>query len=428
MAEPKPSFPHVGSALFGATLAILGVALTQHWLGPQVLQSSMGEDAQILSQVHQHLTEDYVKPRDAKTFTRSAVAGMVESLDDPYSHFLGPEDLAALHEDSTGQMFGIGAMLAPDHRIRWPRPGGPAEIAGLLPGDLIRAIDGVSTKGLPLTTLVAQIKGEAGTEVTLNILRDDEVADFVITRGAVPIDTVGRRGILDKALGLGYIHVRAFSAATEAEFDGALDELVHSGMRALILDLRFNTGGRLASSTAVASHFLEKGLVCTLQSRSGNWLRRVDSKRTRFTDLPIVILQNQWSASASEVLAGALRDYGAAVLVGTRSYGKGVYQDVREYKTGQFAIKFTAGHYVTPSGRILEGHLFSDLAGGLEPDLHIATSAAESTALQIWLQKSPPPAVYLDSVKALFPSSISEKPADSALDAATGLLRQALQP
>ena len=426
MTEPKPSFPHVGSALFGAVLTILGVMLTQSWLGPQLLQRSMGEDSQMLSQVHQHLTEDYVEPRDPKSFTRSAVQGMMTSLDDPYSQFVGPEALAALHEDSTGKMFGIGAMLAPDHRIRWPRPGGPAEQAGLLPGDTILSVNGKSTTEMQLNELVELIKGEAGTKVTLSIQRQDHVSDFVITRGAVPIDTVGRHGILDAELGLGYIHIRAFSGSTEAEFDAALDQLTQKGMRALILDLRFNTGGGLASSTALASHFLEKGLVCTLQSRAGNWLRRVDPKRTQFTDLPIVILQNHWSASASEVLAGALRDYGAAVLVGTRSYGKGVYQDVREYKAGKFAIKFTAGHYVTPAGRILEGHLFSDLGGGLEPDLPVSTSAEESSALQFWLKTSPPPAIYLDAVQSIFPSSILERPKDSALDAAKGLLGQAL--
>jgi carboxyl-terminal processing protease len=238
--------------------------------------------------------------------------------------------------------------------------------------------------------------------------------------------------MLDPATGLGRIHIRSFARSTALELDAALDELLAQGMRGLVLDLRFNRGGLLDSAVDCAARFVEGGIICTLEGRGdAHKVRKADRSDFRDLGLPIVVLVNEHSASGSEVLAAALRDRGVAVIAGARSFGKGVYQQVQRYEDGQFVIKFTAGYYVTPAGRIIEGHLNSDFVGGIEPDLPVVpASEADSIGVYRALQQDEIPEPYRDEAIAIWPALefYPMNPPDPATELALQALRASLTP
>lgn len=417
--------------MVGAILTGVGVFLAETFLGPLLGRSMAPSEERIMGLVHRSLVEHYVEPRDPEWLMHRAVEGMIEALDDPYTFFIGPEDLAALEEESSGNLIGIGVMLdGAEGRVRYPVPGGPAEAAGLRPGDRILAVDGEDVTGLDLTALSERIKGEPGTAVRLRIEPlQGEPYEVEITRSPVPRGTVGKVRMLDEERGIGTIAIRSFSRSTPAELDAALDELDRDGrLHGLILDLRFDTGGVLDAAVAVAARFLDGGPVCRLQERGGpGSLREADPALSRYPDLPLVVLLNGLSASGSEILAGALRDRGHAVLAGSRSYGKGVYQRVHRYRSADFALKFTAGYYLTPSGRVLEGHIDPERAGGLEPDLALEVPIEESAAIQAWLRYEDPPREYRELVFRLFPRVAEVRPPpDRVLETALRHLQEVL--
>ncbi|MCH2112607.1 MAG: S41 family peptidase, partial [Planctomycetes bacterium] len=303
------------------------------------------------------------------------------------------------------------------------------EAAGIRPGDRIHSLNGEACGDLAIPELVARIKGKVGTVLHMEVEHaTGELEAITVERRAVPRITVAKTGMLDEDLGIGLIHIRSFARSTPAELDQALDGLLHAGVKALVLDLRFNTGGLLDAAVDIASRFLEGGIVCRLEVRGGeDQVRFADPKLLKAPHIPIVILANRLSASGSEVLAGALKDRGAALLCGQRTFGKGVYQQVHRYRTGNFALKFTAGYYRTPSGRILEGQINPDHLGGLEPDLPVAIDAASNLALRQWLDYDAPPAKWRDQVQQLFPQIEDFKsPPDSALALALSHLRGVL--
>ena len=417
--------------LLGISLTGLGVVLAQAVFGPVLARSLSSTEEQILADVHDRLIDDYVVPLDDEALMREGVRAMIGSLGDEYSSFVGPEEVDTYREESSGRLIGIGAQIQGDARIRYPQPGGPAERAGLRPGDTILAIDGERIDGLDVDEVVARIKGPAKTRVRLQMRRhaDGEVYEVEIPREPVPTGTVGRVEMLDPDQGLGRIHIRSFARTTASELDAALDRLLEEGMRGLVLDLRFNRGGLLDAAVGCASRFIEGGVVCTLEGRGGaQQIRNADPDDFRDLQLPIVVLLNEHSASGSEVLAAALRDRGAAVIAGSRSYGKGVYQQVQRYEDGDFVIKFTAGYYVTPSGRIIEGHLTPDQVGGIEPDLPVETSLHEARDIFVALQQDEIPEAYRDEAVAIFDflENWPSRPNDPATEHAMRALREAL--
>jgi carboxyl-terminal processing protease len=420
--------------LLGITLTGLGVVLTQALLGPVLSRSLASTEQQILSNVHDRLVEDYVVPLDREALMRAGVRAMIDALGDDYSSFVGPEEVATYREESSGSLIGIGAIITEGARIRNPSPGGPAERAGLMPGDWLLAIDGQSTEGLMVDQVVELIKGPEESSVHLQVRRqsDDSLMEVEILRESVPTGTVGRVELLDPTTGLGRIHIRSFARSTALELDQAIDELLAQGMRGLVLDLRFNRGGLLDSAVDCAARFVEGGIICTLEGRGeAHKVRKADRGDFRDLGLPIVVLVNEHSASGSEVLAAALRDRGVAVIAGARSFGKGVYQQVQRYEDGQFVIKFTAGYYVTPAGRIIEGHLNSDFVGGIEPDLPVSP-ASESDSLGVFraLQQDEIPEPYRAQAIAIWPALefYPMNPPDPATELALQALRAALTP
>lgn len=416
--------------MVGAVLAGVGVFVAESLLGPLLSRSMTPPEERVMGMVHRNLVEGYVVPRDAEWLMHRAVAGMLESLEDPYTFFIGPDDLSALDEEASGNLIGIGVMLdGAEGRVRYPMPGSPAEAAGLRPGDRVLAVDGASVEGLGLAELGDRIRGPRGTTVHLSMeALAGGLYEADVLRSPVPKGTVGKVRMIDEAAGIGGLAIRSFAHSTPAELDAALDLLEPLGLRALILDLRFDTGGVLDAAVEVAARFLEGELVCRLEERNGpGSVRRADPRLSRRPELPLAILINGLSASGSEVLAGALRDHGRAVLVGERTYGKGVYQQVHRYRSANFAMKFTAGYYLTPAGRILEGHIDPERAGGLEPDLALDVPTAEAIGVRDWLRYEDPPLEYRARVFELFPATAAvAPPPDAALDAAVRHLRRVL--
>jgi len=421
---------HLKSILFGAFWAAVGILLTQHFLGPWLASYTQASEEQILATVHRTISEDYVEPLSTEELMRQGAEGMLQSLKDPYADFFGPQELRHFQEGNSGMLVGIGVMLNRDSAILYPQPGGPAEAAGLRPGDTFLKIDGHDVSAANRTIIATLLRGEADSEASMQMLRQNgSTYTTTVTRSGVPTITVGDIRIVDADAGIGHVHIRSFAQSTLKELDHALERLSNNGMKALILDLRWNPGGQLPSAVGVAARFLDGNLVCSLESRYAPTDRRyANAADGKYHGMPLVLLLNGGSASGSEVVAAALRERGFAILVGERTYGKGIFQQVFEYEAGEFAMQFTAGYYITPAGHILEGHLNPELAGSLEPDLAIQSDVEEDRLIRTWQRRNPPPAKYRAAMYEAFPETANvNPPADRFLQAARALLRTTLQ-
>ena len=307
--------------------------------------------------------------------------GMMAGLDDPYSSYYSEEDHKLMRDSTSGTYSGIGAMLSQNRNtglctIVKVFEGSPAFEAGLKPGDIIYKVEDQLVAGESLDVLVSTyIKGEEGTMVDMTVYRadKDEYVDFTIVRRKIEVPTVEYRMLADKT---GYIAVSEFDLITVEQFTTAIDSLTEEGMKGLLIDLRNNPGGVLDGAIKMADYILpddlstyEKGkgktLIVYTADKNGKGDTYVASDGHEL-DIPIVILVNGDSASASEVFTGALKDYDKAAVVGTTSYGKGIVQNLIPLGDGS-AIKITTAHYYTPSGFDLHGK-------GIEPDVEVELS------------------------------------------------------
>ncbi len=290
--------------------------------------------------------------------------GMLASLGDPYSEYYTAVELEDLMSQMSGVYYGIGAYVSMDKNSSLPKISGviagtPAEAAGLRANDLIYQVDDVATYGLTLTEAVSYIRGEEGTQVTLTIVREG-VSDYLqvtATRQKVYSPTV-KYEKLDN--GMGYIQIVEFDDITADQFADALATLRGSDMKGLILDLRANPGGGLTSVVDISEMLLPKGLVVYTEDKNG---KRVEYKSdgAREIDIPMVVLVDMNSASAAEILAGAIQDYEKGTLIGTTTFGKGIVQQIIPFRDGS-AMKVTVSSYFTPKGR----NIYSI---GIEPDI-----------------------------------------------------------
>ena len=290
--------------------------------------------------------------------------GMLEALDDPYSEYYSAEEQAQIMEQTEGIYYGIGAYVSLDTLTSLPKISGviegtPAQEADLRANDLIYQVDGVSTYGLSLDEAVAMIKGEEGTQVTLTIIREGEedYVELTVTRRRVESPTVEFE-MLDEETA--YIQIVEFDDVTIDQFADALATAKGSGMKGLILDLRANPGGSLNAVVEVARMLLPEGLIVYTEDKYGE-REEYTCDGTRQLEVPLVVLVDMSSASAAEVLAGAIKDYGIGTLVGTTTFGKGIVQQIIPFSDGS-AVKLTISSYFTPNGNNIHGI-------GIEPDI-----------------------------------------------------------
>jgi carboxyl-terminal processing protease len=307
---------------------------------------------------------------DLRKLSNGAIRGMLEALGDPYSAYFDAEESKVVKDiNIEGSYGGIGAVVGiRDGQlvVIAPIEDTPAKRAGIKAGDRILEIDGESTEGMSLTEAVYKIQGEPGTQVTLKVLHIDgqEPVILVITREKIEVDTVFFEVLENN---IAYIQITFFSERTSDEIVAALEEVLAQNVAGIILDLRDNPGGPVDSAVKVASQFLNEGIVLYAVDSDGE--KQVWSVETGglATDLPLVVLVNGGSASASEVIAGALQDYGRASLIGVKTFGKGSINILKELSDGS-AIYLTIGRWFTPNGRQIEGQ-------GLTP--HIVVERTE---------------------------------------------------
>lgn len=288
--------------------------------------------------------------------------GLMEAVGDPYTNYFTADDFETFMEQATGAYYGIGAYVAQDVERNYPKinspiPGSPAEEVGMRPDDIIYEVDGVSTYGMDLDKVVSLIKGEEGTTVNITLYRKGEYLDVEVQRRQVEIPTVEQKMLGD---GMAYIRIIEFDDVTPGQFRTALDASRSSGMKGLVLDLRGNPGGSVNAVVDIARMLLPEGLVVYTEDKYGKREEYTCDGSNEFK-LPLVVLVDGNSASASELLSGAIQDYGKGTLVGTTTFGKGIVQQMLTLRDGS-AIKITISSYFTPKGRNIHGV-------GIEPDV-----------------------------------------------------------
>ncbi len=303
--------------------------------------------------------------RDAEA--NAIYKGVVESLGDPYSEYYTPEEYEDLMSDTQGIYYGIGAYVSMDKNTNLPRITGtiknsPAEKIGLKANDVIYKVGDENVQGMTLSEVVGMIRGEIGTEVKLTIYREGEsdYLEFDVTRDKVEAQTVNTTMLENN---IGYLGITEFDSVTTEQFKEGMKELRDKGMVALVLDLRSNPGGSLAAVCDIAREILPKGDIVYTVDRDGN-REDYECEGKSVIDIPLVVLVNGYSASASEILSGAIKDYGVGTLVGETTYGKGVVQRIFPFTDGT-AVKLTISNYFTPNGNDINGV-------GITPDVEIS--------------------------------------------------------
>lgn len=312
------------------------------------------------------------QPVDDTLLMRGAIRGMLEAVGDDYTYYMDPQVYEMESTSLSGEYQGIGAYVDTQGEfltVVSPIEGSPAEAAGLRPGDMIIAIDGEDMKGYTPEQARQRVLGEAGTTVVLTIQREgeSEPLEFTIVRAKITVASVTGEMLEN---GIAYVDINQFGDNTTSELRATLDELLLQNPRGIIIDLRFNPGGYLFTSVEVMSEFIDEGVV--LIEQYGDGTRDVYSAlgNGRATDLPIVVLINEGSASASEILAGALQDYGRAELVGVQSFGKGSVQVFAPLSDEQGAVRVTIAKWLTPNERTIQ-----DV--GLTPDYIVEMTDAD---------------------------------------------------
>ncbi len=377
-----------------------------------------------LARVVELVRQDYVDEdkTEYQALVYSALRGMLSDLD-PHSDFMDPEDFEGMQEDTKSEFGGLGVVVGmKDDRLTVvaPMEGTPGFRAGLLPGDVLLEIDGQSAEKMLLRDAVDKLRGVPGTTVTISIGREGEAKPlkFEMEREVIKVPSVRGASIIDdgKRPKIGYVRVTQFSEPTGREFARALDDLEKRGMEALVLDLRFNPGGLLGSAVDVAGEFLPSGaLVVYTEGRSPTAERRytVPSKGRKPRTYPVAVLVNGSSASGAEIVAGALKDSGRALLVGETTFGKGSVQSVVSLPDGA-AVRLTTAKYFTPGKKMIHGH-------GVAPHVVAAMSMDDEARLLGWRrQEDLPPGSERRELKP-----VEDAPLQRAVDALRGVLLHA---
>jgi carboxyl-terminal processing protease len=331
----------------------------------------------VLSRLRSH----YYQQVNEKQLTYAAIRGMLASLHDPYTRFMDPTEYRSMQEDTRGDFFGIGAQLQEKEGqivIYRPIEGSPADKAGIKAGDVIVEVDRKPVAGMRVDDVVKKIRGPRGTKVELTIRRKGEakLLHISIVRDLITSPVVYSY-MEDEKLGIGRIRLEQFNEKCDQLLVQKVRELEAKGLRALILDLRYNPGGLLNVAVDVASRFIDNGVVVLIQEKNGQ-ITKLHAERGRsLKPYPLVVLVNEWSASASEIVAGAIRDNKRGVIIGETTFGKGLVQTIFQLQDSS-AVAITTAKYLTPSGHDLNRKVDPDgneiRRGGIQPDIVVKQS------------------------------------------------------
>lgn len=326
------------------------------------------------TEIFDRIRSSYVEPVDDETLFQYAIDGMLSNLD-PHSDYLLPDDFSELQEHTTGKFGGLGIEVGIEEgliKVVSPIDDTPAEKAGIKAGDFIVSLDGKPVREMSLTDAIDQMRGDPGTDIELSIRRkgEKELLEFVLTRAEIKVASVRGENLGD---GIGYLRITQFQDQSGPELIEAITKLQKKAqenkeqLNGLVLDLRNNPGGVLDAAAEVSDAFLNSGLIVYTEGRiSESDFRYSATENTIAEDIPLIVLINGGSASASEIVAGALQDHKRAVIVGTQSFGKGSVQSVLPIG-GDKAIKLTTARYFTPNGRSIQ-------AQGIHPDVYVEQS------------------------------------------------------
>ncbi|MBI3622088.1 MAG: S41 family peptidase [Nitrospirae bacterium] len=354
------------SVLGLVTMLFAGVLIGKTLEGRSIAAVETYDKLRVFAEVLSQLEKNYVEPIDSAKLVDGALQGMVNTLD-PHSAYMPPDVYREIQVDTKGEFGGLGIQIGlKENRlvVIAPIEGTPADRAGVKAGDLITEIEGGSTKNMTLTDAVNKLRGPKGTKVSLTLRREGQTAPIkvTLTRETIKIQSVKSQMMDDH---IGYVRLTQFQEQTSADLKVALKRLVGEGAQSLILDLRNNPGGLLTSAVEVSEQFLPKSkLVVSIRGRNETVEEYRANGESPVVDLPMIILVNAGSASASEIVSGALQDWGRAILLGTTTFGKGSVQTIIALSDGS-GLRLTTAKYYTPKDRSIHGI-------GIVPDIVVA--------------------------------------------------------
>lgn len=415
----------------GATTFIVGFAAGAALMLGALTWLQAGEDADLrhYREVRDFVSANFVRDVDHDTLVKDALKGMISELD-PYSRYYDVVESREVERETRGRFVGIGAVFRGDlssGQILFPLAGSPAMLAGVRVGDRIQAIDGVPIEGLDRSSIQAALEGELDSVVRLDVIGlDGAERTCEIRRSSIVDPNVRHARMLDKEHGVGYLAILGFSHETPDEFQNAFARLREQGMQALVIDVRGNPGGVLSAAVEIARRFIPEGVIVSTEGRGKPTYYKAERDQAWYQGFPLVVLVDQGSASASEVLAGALQDHRAAVLVGAPTHGKGLVQTIRRYPEEHTIAKVTTSYYYTPAHRNLERDPDNGRDYGIAPDLEVSISSEERRNIALHTQHYGAPLAVLDEVLA-WEAEVGEElldrhPLDAQLDAAVQLL------
>lgn len=338
----------------GAVLAVLALGVTRY----SIADSRSGTDMSVLTKLMSDVQNYYYFSDDLPSSEKlldGAAQGLVDSVGDPYADYYSVEEFESFRNQLAGNFKGIGVLISQAEKgtlINRVYEDSPAAKAGLLDNDVIIAVDGKSVVGMDVNTVSTMVGGEDGTSVALTVLRGDETLTIPVVRGDVYVRRVSYE-LLDN--NIGYLRIDSFTGNAEAEFNDVVDILLKRGIKSLIIDLRNNPGGELETVVKICDRVLPACTITTIEGKLANPATVYKSSADESLDLPIVVLTNGYSASASEIFAAAIQDNKAGIIMGTNTFGKGIVQTSWQLMPGKGYIKLTTDVYKTPNGRMIHG-------------------------------------------------------------------------
>ncbi len=409
--------------LIGLSVGILTTSLAS-----RIVRRVWDRDVEFFRVVRDIAAEEFVDEVDGDKLLDDALRGMMQGLD-RYSNYYGPDELAHLDRETHGEFRGIGVVFRPPTQkgqILFPYPESPAALAGVRVGDTLVTIDGVQVAEMEPGELQRTIQRWERPEMPTRVRGlDGEERDLVLEPQQVLDPTIRHARMVDSERGVAHVSILSFTHRTTGEFDDHVARLKEEGMQALVLDLRANPGGILESALEISNRFIAEGPLLITHTRKERHVTQAVAEKANLTDLPLVVLVDGNSASASEVLAGAVQDHGAGAVVGEPTYGKGKVQTLTRIDGDRAVVKMTTATYLTPSGRRIE-RSEDGTAMGVTPDVEVAISEEVREGIYRFLSDYDPPTALREIIRRWEESEdlelLSEPPEDPQLQAAVALL------